>query len=167
MSRLSIALVVISALLVPRSVLADVEYDATIPQLKFAAQEIERAVIETGRKDLMVTLTVKSDSTSPEAFQIRSAEPNRVDVIGSDATGAMYGGIEVAEYLKLGLPIANVQRKPFVAKRGIKFNIPLDARALPTTTQVTLPMKTSNPCGILRDSGSPISMTWRVTATTF
>ena len=40
----------------------------------------------------------------------------------------MYGGIEVAEFLKLGLPIANVQRKPFVAKRGIKFNIPLDAR---------------------------------------
>ena len=57
------------------------------------------------------------------------AAPNRVEVIGSDATGAMYGGIEVAEFLKLRLPISNVQRKPFVAKRGIKFNIPLDARS--------------------------------------
>ncbi len=129
MSRLSIALVVVSTLLAPRSVLADVEYDSAIPQLQFAAQEIERAVAETQRKDLMVTLTVKSDNMSPEAFQIRLTDPNRVEVIGSDATGAMYGGIEVAEFLKLGLPIANVQRKPFVAKRGIKFNIPLDARS--------------------------------------
>ena len=129
MSHLSIALVVLSALLVPRSVLADVGYDSAIPQLQFAAQEIEDAVAETGRKDLMVTLTVKSDSTSPEAFQIRVTQPNRVEVIGSDASGAMYGGIEVAEFLKLGLPITNVQRKPFVAKRGIKFNIPLDARS--------------------------------------
>ena len=102
MSRLSIALVVVSALLAPRSVSAGVECDATIPQLKFAAQEIERALVEVGRKDLMVTLTVKSDSTSPEAFQIRLTEPNRVEVIGSDATGAMYGGIEVAEYLEIG-----------------------------------------------------------------
>jgi hypothetical protein len=41
----------------------------------------------------------------------------------------MYGGIEIAEYLKLGLDIEPVIRSPFVKKRGIKFNLPLDARS--------------------------------------
>jgi hypothetical protein len=45
MSRLAIALVMVSALLAPRSVLADVEYDSAIPQLKFAALEIEGALV--------------------------------------------------------------------------------------------------------------------------
>ncbi len=35
-SSLPITLVMVSALVAPRSVLADVEYDFTIPQLKFA-----------------------------------------------------------------------------------------------------------------------------------
>jgi hypothetical protein len=128
-SRLSIAFLLVAILFPPRSVLADVEYDSAIPQLQFAAQEIDRAVAEMQRNDLTVTLTVKSDSTTPEAFEIRVTGSNRFEVIGSDASGTMYGGIEVAEFLKLGLPLANVQRKPFVAKRGIKFNIPLDVRS--------------------------------------
>lgn len=118
-SRLSIVLLLVATLCTPRSVLADVEYDSAIPQLQFAAQEIDRAVAEMQRNDLTVTLTVKSDSTTPEAFEIRVTAPNRVEVIGSDASGTMYGGIEVAEFLKLGLPIANVQRRPFAAKRGV------------------------------------------------
>lgn len=129
LSKLSIAFVAISTLLSQSFVLADVEYDSAIPQLQFAADEIDGAVAETQRNDLMVTLTVRADNSSPEAFEIQVAAPNRITVIGSDASGAMYGGIEVAEFLKLGLPIAAVQRKPFVAKRGIKFNIPLDARS--------------------------------------
>ena len=40
----------------------------------------------------------------------------------------MYGGLEVADFLRLGLPIENQDRKPFVKKRGLKFNIPWDAR---------------------------------------
>jgi hypothetical protein len=51
-----------------------------------------------------------------------------VEVAGSDATGAMYGGLEVAELVRLGLPIKDQNRTPFIRKRGIKFNIPLDAR---------------------------------------
>ena len=40
----------------------------------------------------------------------------------------MYGGLEVADLLRLGRPIEDQERAPFVKKRGIKFNIPLDAR---------------------------------------
>jgi hypothetical protein len=40
----------------------------------------------------------------------------------------MYGGLELAELLKLGLPIEDKDYVPFVKKRGLKYNIPWDAR---------------------------------------
>ena len=55
-------------------------------------------------------------------------------IIAGDETGAMYGGLDVAEALRtkgealsrmLGDPSV---RKPFIRQRGIKFNIPLDLR---------------------------------------
>ena len=107
---------------------ASVEYDAQIPQLAFAAQELNDALKEAGRENLQVALIVNPNESSPEAFQIRSVGPTQVKVMGSDKTGAMYGGLEVADLLRLGLPIEDQDQEPFVEKRGIKFNIPLDAR---------------------------------------
>jgi hypothetical protein len=105
---------------------AAVEYDASVPQSEFVAQELNAALKEAGKENVKVTLTIKPDASSPESFQIRSAGPTQVWIIGSDATGAMYGGLEVADLLRLGLPIDNQERAPFVGKRGIKFNIPWD-----------------------------------------
>jgi hypothetical protein len=51
-------------------------------------------------------------------------------VLGADAVGAMYGGLDLAEAIRLGT-LAEIQEgdhTPYIAKRGIKFNIPLDAR---------------------------------------
>lgn len=107
---------------------ASVTCDESVPQVAFAAQEIMDAAKEAGLNDLQVNISIKADESSPEAFQIKSIEVNRVEVIGSDATGAMYGGLEVADRIRLELPIENQSQVPFVKKRGIKFNIPLDAR---------------------------------------
>ena len=115
-------------ILLPGHPAASVEYDAKIPQLVFAAQELEDALKEVERENLQVSLIVTPDEASPEAFQIRSIEPTKIEITGTDATGAMYGGLEVTDLLRLGLPIENQKRAPFVKKRGIKFNIPLDAR---------------------------------------
>ncbi len=51
-------------------------------------------------------------------------------VIGADAKGTMYGAIDISETIKLkGLDdIAEVDKTPYIARRGIKFNVPLDAR---------------------------------------
>ncbi len=52
-------------------------------------------------------------------------------IIGGDATGAMYGGLDVADLLDGGASLSsirNVDKKPFIRSRGLKFNIPLDAR---------------------------------------
>ena len=121
-------LLFVLGLLLPGRLAAEVIYDPHITQLAFAAQELEGALKEAGRDNLQVTLIVKPDESSPEAFQIRSVGPAQVWIAGSDATGAMYGGLEVADLLRLGLPIEDQDRAPFVGKRGIKFNIPLDAR---------------------------------------
>jgi hypothetical protein len=126
--RLLLAILsVISVLSVGRLVAA-VDYDAKIPQLAFAAQELNTSQTEAGREDLQVTLIIHPDEASPESFQIRLVGSHRVEVIGSDATGAMYGGLELADLIRLGLPIKDQKQAPFIKKRGIKFNIPLDAR---------------------------------------
>ena len=51
-------------------------------------------------------------------------------VLGSDAVGAMYGGLDIAEAIRLGTlaDLKEGEHTPYIAKRGIKFNIPLDAR---------------------------------------
>jgi len=61
---------------------ASVEYDAQIPQLAFAAQELKDTLKEAGREDLQAALIVKPDEASPEAFQILSVGPTQVEVTG-------------------------------------------------------------------------------------
>ncbi len=112
----------------PSRVATSIEYDAQIPQLAFAVQELNAAIKEAGRDELKVMLIVKPDEASAESFQIRTNGPNQIEVTGTDANGTMYGAIEVAECLKLGLPVENASRTPFVKKRGLKVNIPWDCR---------------------------------------
>ena len=50
--------------------------------------------------------------------------------IGGDRVGAMYGGVDIGEIAAAGsiADVVNGDHKPYVAKRGMKFNIPLDKR---------------------------------------
>lgn len=107
---------------------AEVQFDRQVPQIAFAASELERAIAEVGRDDLKITIAINADSSNPEGFKIQVVGPNEIRVAGADANGAMYGGIEVAEFLKLGLKIKDVSRSPLLKKRGIKANIPWDCR---------------------------------------
>ncbi len=51
-------------------------------------------------------------------------------VLGADAAGAMYGGLDIAEAIRLNqlANLTNGEHTPRIGNRGIKFNIPLDAR---------------------------------------
>ena len=51
-------------LLLPEQLLADVEHDSEIPQVVFAAQELNAALKETGQEDLKVTLAVEPDAST-------------------------------------------------------------------------------------------------------
>jgi hypothetical protein len=51
-------------------------------------------------------------------------------VLGGDRIGAMYGGIHLGELVKAGMlaEMKDEDHSPYIAKRGLKFNIPLDIR---------------------------------------
>lgn len=91
--------------------------------------------------DLLARSTdVKPGTLRAEGFSIRATRKDRhftVWIIGADPAGIMYGGLELAEIIRIaGLEaVKNVDQNPYMAMRGIKFNIPLDART-PSYTDV-------------------------------
>ncbi|MFC1765564.1 carbohydrate-binding protein [Planctomycetota bacterium] len=69
----------------------------------------------------------------PEGFCIRMTTQRSVTiywVLGADAAGTMYGGLELAEMISLdGMQaVKDVEQNPHLEARGLKLNIPLDCR---------------------------------------
>ncbi|WP_145299239.1 carbohydrate-binding family 6 protein [Planctopirus ephydatiae] len=96
---------------------------------KFAAEEIQR---EATGKDIAVSITLsveKHAAGAPQSYRIER-QGDKLRVIGADETGAMYGGLDIAEAIRIGTldSLKSAEHKPHIAKRGIKFNIPLDLR---------------------------------------
>lgn len=135
--------------------------DSTAEPILFAAQEIRHALEENGlvvtEKPLeqlstngdavRIVLTVKDHPDTipkllddggtavpelkPQGYAIRSTGQNIYWAVGADQTGAMYGGLHIAEIVQLEKSLdklVDTFRSPSIARRGIKFNIPLDAR---------------------------------------
>jgi hypothetical protein len=119
------------------------EFDQSIPQAAFAAEKIQRAlnakdytcVKEKGQ--YRISIAVKPADDKPESFSISKAPNGEVKVTGVDPAGAMYGGLELAEMIRIG-GLDNVKddhQSPYMAMRGTKFNCPLDVRT-PSYTDV-------------------------------
>jgi len=88
-----------------------------------ATERIERRLAQRGNKAI--------GALGPQGYAIRSRGSSMCLVVGADEVGAMYGGLEVAEAIRTEGRIENLRevvRKPSIARRGIKLNIPLDAR---------------------------------------
>ena len=106
----------------------------------FAAAEIRREAVAHGMafgddaNATRVALTVgKVGDAAAQSYSIRVKNDNgrrTITVRGADATGAMYGGLDIAEAIRTGTldSLKDSEHKPHIAKRGIKFNIPLDLR---------------------------------------
>lgn len=80
-------------------------------------------------------------ASEAEGFSIRvskSGGAKTMWVFGADAGGMLYGALELAETIRLeGLDkVHDADQKPYLAMRGVKFNIPLDART-PSYTDVS------------------------------
>ena len=95
--------------------------------LKFAAVEIERSANEAKQPvpDVAISIVVGA----AQSYRIER-DGNKIRVVGGDAAGAMYGGLDIAEAIRLGTldTLQSSEHKPHIEKRGIKFNIPLDLR---------------------------------------
>ena len=72
-------------------------------------------------------------NAGPQCYAIRRIEQRgrvTIAILGADPSGAMYGGLDVAEAVRLGRiqETRDSDHSPHIAQRGIKFNIPLDRR---------------------------------------
>ena len=105
-----------------------VECDRGVPQIAFAAGEIERAA-ESAKGAVVVAIEIGAAGLA-QGYRIEREGEAKIRVVGGDAVGAMYGGLDVAEAVKLGVvgELTSGEHRPYIARRGIKFNIPLDLR---------------------------------------
>ena len=111
--------------------------------------EMPLSNVESGGHDTRIVLATQEDSTvvtamqganrapssslKPEGFSIRTTSVGGRTthwVVGRDAAGGMYGGLELAEIIRCyGLDaVRAVEQNPYMSLRGIKFNCPLDER---------------------------------------
>jgi hypothetical protein len=107
---------------------------------KFAAEEIRRAAAaqcitlgEDSRATSIAISVEKEGQAAAQGYSIRVRNDGgcrTITVRGADAAGAMYGGLDVAEAIRTGTldALKDSDHKPHIARRGIKFNIPLDLR---------------------------------------
>jgi hypothetical protein len=106
----------------------------------FAAEEIRREAAAKGMalggdaKATRISITVETDTKAAAqsySIHVKNEGGRRtIAVRGADAVGAMYGGLDIAEAIRTGTldSLQDSDHTPHIARRGIKFNIPLDVR---------------------------------------
>jgi hypothetical protein len=116
------------------------DHDARLPAAAFAAGEIRAALtgagcaVADGPADAGPRIALRLDAAAglkPQAYVLTVDAGPACTVRASDAAGLLYGGLEAAEQIRLGGGPAGLRAargEPAIARRGIKFNIPLDAR---------------------------------------
>lgn len=125
-----VMLISLSGLLCFSARAVEIQYTSGIPQLEFAAAKIRTALPRMGHDGVKIIFRIQPDAAKPESFAIKGSGEGNIEIIGADTAGAMYGGLEVAELIRIG-GVENVQadaQSPYMGMRGIKFNIPLDVR---------------------------------------
>lgn len=127
----------------------ELDYDHRSAPLAFAAKEIESANQSVAARDAAIELVTihfivtgsRKDGqpdvgpVEKQGYAIRRSSNGSskiIWVIGGDEVGAMYGGLDVAEEIRIHGNLnflKNCEKGPHLKRRGIKFNIPLDARS--------------------------------------
>jgi hypothetical protein len=108
----------------------DIVYAGASGQIAFAVQEIRNAVAGLSLDDPPAIEFRGDAELGEQAYRITRAG-GKIQIRGGDQTGLMYGGLELAETLRihrsadLSKPL---EGSPAIRKRGLKFNIPLDIR---------------------------------------
>jgi hypothetical protein len=101
------------------------------PQTAFASAEIRKAAASAAddAAPLEVEFAIDSASLKPQAYRLERVN-GAIRITGGDANGVMYGGLDVAEAVRLGtlVEMRMGEHRPYIASRGIKFNITPDRR---------------------------------------
>lgn len=105
----------------------EIDFPENLAQAGFVAKRIREACVG----QTVPRLSLGLDSSIPaQGYTIRT-QGNTLTVTGGDARGLMYGGLEVAERVDLGQDVTSldITQQPFIKRRGLKMNIPLDESA--------------------------------------
>jgi hypothetical protein len=110
----------------------DLKCDRSIAAVSFAATEIQQAAA-SARSDAAVAVAIVVESggaLGEQAYRIERPAAGGIRVVGGDAIGAMYGSFDIAEAIRTSSldKLAAGTHAPYLAQRGVKFNIPLDLR---------------------------------------
>lgn len=100
--------------------------------LQARGDEVRRGVLKAVGEGAYIALVEGADLKT-EAFDLQVEQKGGVRLItvrGGGPGGVLYGGLELAEQIRLqGLDhVGAVKREPHFAMRGVKFNLPLDVR---------------------------------------
>ncbi len=103
---------------------------------QFAVDEIKREAtardmtFADGPEASRISISVEKDAEAAAQSYRIERDGNAWRVIGADQTGAMYGGLDIAEAIRTSTlgTLKDSTHKPHIERRGIKFNIPLDLR---------------------------------------
>jgi len=104
-----------------------------------AGYEMKKVVMALKSDSSVMNLLVKQGGAPIElaklgkqAYALRTTQLKQQSywVLGGDVAGGMYGGLEIAENIAFNSldGTYNDVQEPYLKKRGIKFNIPLDQR---------------------------------------
>ncbi|MEO7413878.1 MAG: carbohydrate-binding family 6 protein [Opitutaceae bacterium] len=102
------------------------------PPVQFALGDLAKSCAAAGPAvaDLSVAFALEP-ALGVEGYRIVVAGTASFVITGGDAPGLMYGGLRLAELIRQGRPIERIRAEsgsPYLPVRGLKMNIPLDAR---------------------------------------
>ena len=129
-----------------------ITYDADNAMHAFGVRDLQQALEATGNQVVgenaafRIAITHFEPGMGPQSFRIQREGTRGVRIVAGDSVGAMYGAMELAEQIGLGGgrdAVHDIARKPYILRRGLKFNIPLDARAPSYDDTGTSAMRTS------------------------
>ncbi len=120
-------------------------YSSNVAQQNFAVEKLKEVIsisptTNPGKAEIIIITSEKLskaenvllyyNNVAKEGYSIKKLPGDKVSVIASDQTGAMYGILDLAEQFEMGKTISTVEEKsinPKFAFRAIKFNLPWDS----------------------------------------
>ncbi len=107
--------------------------ESTASPVKHGIQQLEKLgdagtiKLVSGRAEIEIKTSIDSVNLKPEAYKI-DVNGKSAEVTGGDATGLMYGLLEIKEQLENGnRSIQSKQEAPNLSFRALKFNLPWDS----------------------------------------
>lgn len=84
--------------------------------------------------DLTIKVQIDRDNKyklEPEGYYYLVTYESTIEIFGFDKTGCMYGILDLSDYLGMDVDVKTLdglKKVPYIKKRGLKLNIPLDSR---------------------------------------